>query len=139
MIKIKKIKKIETKDGYMLPVYKDWEKDVNENHVPKMVYASYLLPGTKKDIILHKKRKTYIACIFGSVKVESLEKEYILDFENCKDEINLLMAEPGVPLKFENNSENMSIILNCPSPSWHPDDEDTYKYKNWKEYHEKKT
>lgn len=139
MIKIKKVKKIETKDGFMVPVYKDWEKDVNENHVPKMVYASYLLPGTKKDIILHKKRKTYITCIFGSVKVESIGVDYILDFENAKNEINLLIAEPSVPLKFENNSENMSIILNCPSPSWHPDDEDTYKYKNWKEYYAKET
>lgn len=139
MIKIKKIKKIKTADGYMVPLYKNWEHEINEGHVPEMVYTSYLLPGVKKDIILHKKRKTYIACIFGSVKVESKEQIFNLNFENCENEISLLIADPGVPLKFENNSENTSIILNCPSPSWHPDDEDTYKYKNWKEYYAKET
>lgn len=137
---IKTIKKIQTKDGYMVPVYKNWDKITNEGHVPEMVYTSYLNPGVKKDIILHKNRKTYITCIFGKIKVETLENdkitEFLLDFDNKKDFINLLIIKPNIPICYTNMSENISILLNCPSPSWHPENEDTYKAKSWKEIKE---
>lgn len=120
----------------MVPIYRDWDHDINEGHSPKMVYATYLNEGVEKDIILHKRRKTYITCILGEVEVTSISKDEIskeiLSFndEGC---INLLLAEPGTPLRFKNLSKGVSILINCPDPSWHPQNTDTYKYKDWKE------
>lgn len=133
--KIKKIQKIETIDGNMIPIYRDWDIDVNHQHQPKMVYATTLLPGVIKDIILHERRSAYMTCIQGSVKIEllvnGLLEEVVLDYENSENEINLLLISPGIPIKIHNMSDNLSIIINCPSPSWHADDPDTMKFKNW--------
>ena len=122
----------------MVPVYRDWDTTINEGHVPKMVYTTYLHPGVEKDIILHKKRKTYITCIYGNVKVTTYEEgkmqTSILNFSKAENLLDLLIIEPNIPIKIDNLSDHMSILLNCPTPSWHPDDEDTYKFKSWEEY-----
>lgn len=122
----------------MVPAYRDWDIDINEGHIPKMVYATYLNPGVKKDIILHKKRRTYITCIYGKVNVTTYEngekKSKILNFLDAENFLDLLIIDPGIPLKIDNMSEGLSILLNCPTPSWHPADEDTYKFKSWKDY-----
>jgi len=137
-MKIKKIQKIKTKDGFMVPAYRDWDVATNEGHVPKMVYVTYLEPGVEKDIILHKNRKTYITCIHGKVSASSFqdgkEISHELNFENAIDEISLLIANPGEPLLFKNKSSGVSMLLNCPSPAWHPDNQDTYKYETWEDY-----
>jgi hypothetical protein len=137
---IKKIQKINTKDGFMVPVYRDWDKETNEGHVPKMVYTTYLNPGVEKDIILHKNRKTYITCIYGKVKVQIFKNNNIiekeLNFDDNENFIDLLIIDPNIPIKYKNISNNVSILLNCPSPSWHPKNEDTYKAKNWKDIKE---
>ena len=52
-MKNKEIQKITTKDGFMVPVYKDWDSEINEGYKPAMVYATYLNPGVEKDIIVH--------------------------------------------------------------------------------------
>lgn len=132
---VKKIQKIKTSDGSMIPIYREWDFDTNKHHQPKMVYATTLNPGINKDIILHERRSGYMTCIQGSVKVEIMNEsaieEVILDYENSENEINLLLIEPNVPIRICNNSSNVSIIINCPDPSWHPDNQDTLKFKNW--------
>jgi len=133
--KIKKIQKIETVDGNMIPIYRDWDHEINLYHQPKMVYATTLKPGVTKDIILHERRSAYMTCIQGSVKIELLVnnclEEVVLDYENSKNEINLLLISPGIPIKIHNMSDDLSIIINCPDPAWHADDPDTIKFKNW--------
>ncbi len=120
----------------MVPIYRDWDTEINEGHVPRMVYATYLNKGVEKDIILHKNRKTYIACILGTVEVSSKsnnkERKVILSFEE-EEKINLLLADPGTPLKFKNIGNSTAILLNCPDPAWHPEDHDTYRFKDWSE------
>jgi hypothetical protein len=132
---VKKIQKIKTNDGAMIPIYRDWDININKNHRPKMVYATTLNPGIDKDIILHERRSGYMTCIQGSVRVEILNnniiEEVILDFDNSENEINLLLIEPNTPVKICNTSKGVSIIINCPDPSWHPDNEDTLKFKKW--------
>ena len=137
-MKNKKIQKIQTLDGFMVPIYRDWDKETNEGHIPKMVYATYLKPGVEKDIILHKERSAYISCIYGKVKAYTYENdkvvEHDLDFENSEESLNLLIIEPNIPLKLVNKSDSMSILINCPSPAWHPENQDTFKFKSWEDY-----
>jgi hypothetical protein len=137
-VKLKKIQKIKTSDGQMIPIFRDWDVETNEGHLPKMVYATTLLPGIKKDIILHQKRSSYMTCIQGSVKIEYMQDQQIndvvLDAECDDDWIDLVLFSPNIPIQIENTSEETAIIINCPSPSWHPDDQDTIKFKNWSEF-----
>jgi hypothetical protein len=138
VIKVKKIQKIKTLDGYMVPVYRDWDTDINDGFIPKMIYITTLKPGVVKDIILHENRKAYMTCISGNVSVETLTNDsienYNLKFENEKDFINLIIIENNVPVRIKNLSKSSSIILNCPSPAWHPENQDTIKFKSWEEY-----
>ena len=138
MIRQKKIQKIKTQDGFMIPVYRDWDKETNEGHIPKMVYTTVLNKGVEKDIILHRNRSAYMTCISGHVVVYAMIKNrivsYNLKFENENDFINLLIIENNIPIKIKNLSNSESIVLNCPSPAWHPDNQDTIKFKTWEEY-----
>ena len=122
----------------MVPVYRDWDLDINDGYVPRMIYTTTLNPGVVKDIILHENRKAYMTCISGHVLVEALIDDsiqnYNLKFENEKDFINLIIIENNIPVRIKNLSESESIILNCPSPAWHPENQDTIKFKSWEEY-----
>ena len=137
-MKIKRIQKIKTSDGNMIPIFRDWDFDINEGHVPKMVYATTLSPNIVKDIILHQRRSSYMTCIQGSVKIEYIIeneiREVFLNSEADDNWIDLILFSPNIPIKIENTSDKTAIIINCPSPSWHPDDQDTIKFKNWSEY-----
>ncbi len=135
--KIFNIQKIKTKEGYMFPIYKNWETDLNESHQPKMVYVTTIEPFLEKDIILHEKRVSYITCIQGDVKLTMKVKDNIVDCSlydkenNCP---NVVLIDKNIPIKLTNVGKENAIIVNCPSPSWHPDDEDTIKFKTWEEY-----
>ena len=137
-MKNKKIQKIETKDGFMVPVYRSWDKLTNEGHVPEMVYATYLTKGVVKDVILHKERTGYMTCLYGKVRVEFYNgkevRDIVLDFEGAESEMDLIILEPGTPIKISNISDDISIVLNCPSPSWHPENQDTFKFNSWEGY-----
>ncbi len=136
---LKKIQKIKTTDGVMIPIYRDWDKDTNEGHRPRMVYATTVNPGISKDIIFHKKRTSYLTCIQGRILLECLVdnkvESVILDSEET-DAVGLVIIQKSIPLKISSMSEEVSIIINCPDPSWHPQDQDTVKFKTWKEFEE---
>ena len=122
----------------MIPVYRDWDEETNEKYIPKMVYTTILNPNVEKDIILHKNRKAYMTCVSGNVLVEALVenkiKSYSLKFDEEVDFINLLIIENNIPIKIKNLSNLQSIVLNCPTPAWHPEDQDTFKFKTWDDY-----
>ena len=42
--KVINLERFETKEGHMIPIYKDWESDLHGGHVPKMVYVTTLNP-----------------------------------------------------------------------------------------------
>ena len=134
--KIIKLEKIQTKEGYMFPIYRNWDSSHN-NHIPKMVYATTINNKVEKDIILHKHRTTFLTCIKGEVSMELLVDNEIIeiilngpDFESP----NILLLEPDIPFKIKNNSNDEAVLINCPSPSWHPEKQDTFKFKSWEEY-----
>lgn len=138
-MKTKKIQKIKTPDGHMIPIFREWDEEVNEGHRPKMVYATTIEPGVTKDVIFHEKRTSYLTCIHGKVILECLEENQIssvvLD-SNETDFINLVIIPKSAPIRMINQEDKMAILINCPDPSWHPQDPDTIKFKSWKEFEE---
>ncbi len=140
MITFKKIQKIKTHDGYMIPIYRDWDYQINERHIPKMVYATMLESNIEKDIILHERRSTYMTCIQGTIEFETynidgtIKKYFLSSKEDVNGLINLIIATANTPIKLSNLTNELAIVINCPDHSWHPDDTDTIKFKNWSEF-----
>jgi len=133
-IKVIPLQEFTTGEGSMFPIYRDWDP-VHEGYVPKMVYATTMNPGTTKGPILHLQRDEFVTAISGQVDVEFLiggvTKVYTLRNEEGS---NILKISAGIAKRFINRSNDIAVIVNLPSKSWHPDNEDTFKFKNWKEY-----
>ena len=139
MIILKKIQKIKTPDGCMIPIYRNWDNETNEGHEPKMVYATMIMSKTEKDIILHERRIAYMTCIQGVVELEThIENTIKTTLLSSKEAVNgmidLVIIPANIPIKLSNHGDETAIIINCPSPSWHPNDPDTIKFKNWSEF-----
>lgn len=126
---------IKTPDGVLTPIYKDWE-GWHEEYSVKMVYHTSIGPGISKGPILHERRSGMMSCISGDITVECMHKDKITKYNLSEgDKKYVLVIPAGTPNKIINNSEtDAALILNLPDKAWHPDDEDTIKFKNWDEY-----
>jgi dTDP-4-dehydrorhamnose 3,5-epimerase-like enzyme len=126
---------IKTPDGVLTPVYKDWE-DWHEGYDVQMVYTTSINPGVSKGPILHRRRKGLISCIIGDVSVICLFDGILETYNLSSNEKKFILFIPeNTPNMIVNNSKtNEAIIMNLPNRAWHPDDEDTIKFKNWDEY-----
>ena len=130
--KLTELQVIQTPDGYLTPVYKDWE-DWHEGYEVKMVYHTSIGPGISKGPILHERRRGLMSCISGDVSVVCLIdgnlKTYKLSSEEKKF---ILMIPENVPNMIVNNSQTeKALIMNLPDKAWHPNDEDTIKFSSW--------
>lgn len=136
-ISIKQLEVIKTPDGELFPVYRDWD-EWHDGHVPKMAYITTMRANAKKGVILHRKRTAYITAVSGHVHLEYFDKE--LKTQQLSDEDTdqhwIMKIPPGIPILLVNNSANAATVLNLPTPSWHPDDQDTYKFNDWTSYFE---
>ena len=127
---------IKTGEGSLFPIYKNWES-WHDGYIPKMVYATTLNPGISKGPILHERREGFMTAISGNVVVDcmvygKIERYVLRDSEG----LSALKIPAGTPNLIRNLSQDESaILINLPTPSWHPDDEDTIKFKNWEDYH----
>ena len=132
------LESIKTKEGELIPIYKDWE-DWHEEYIPKMAYITTIAPGIEKGPILHHKRKGLMMAYSGHVVVECKIGDEIISYllndgKNCR---KILLIPAGIPNKICNlSSTSNAIILNLPSKAWHPDDEDTQKFSSWEELNE---
>ena len=127
---------IKTEEGELFPIYKDWDP-VHDSYSPKMVYATTILPGVAKGPILHRRRKGFITCLSGNIVIECLvdkkiEKYSILNNDGTR---NILIIPENTPNLIRNiSNKETAILMNLPSKSWHPEDEDTEKFKSWKDF-----
>ena len=124
-----------TAEGSMFPIYRDWDK-FHSGYVPKMVYATTMMPNTTKGPILHRKRAEFITAISGCVEMEYYEggdiKSTFLRDDTGTSKIVMMPA--GVPKRLYNrSSHDTAVIVNLPSRAWHPDDQDTEKFRDWNE------
>lgn len=132
---LKDVEKIETGDGALFPIYRDWD-EWHDGYVPKMSYVTTINPEVTKGPILHKKRRHYITALTGIIRLSCLIdgelQSYMLLDEEKQSRIALIPE--NTPITLENlSSSEVATVLNLPSRAWHPDDEDTYKFQNWEE------
>ena len=128
------LEKYETTEGALFPIYKDWD-DAHSNHIPKMIYVTTMNPLTEKGPILHLERNEFVTAITGVVDVEFLIDEKIVTYKLCDNNSSQILKIPaGIPKKFINKSDEVATIINAPDRAWHPDNEDTYKFRSWDEY-----
>lgn len=124
-----------TNDGIMMPIYRDWDS-WHDNYVPKMLYATTIKPGVRKDVILHKCRQAFITAIVGSVMLEFKHGKADVQKLSLKNDDRAIIVKipANVPIVLENTSDIEAIIINAPSPAWHPDNQDTIKFSSWDDY-----
>jgi hypothetical protein len=138
MYKLFTNKKINTNEGNLFMVFRDWD-EFHEGYQPKMVYATTINPRTSKGPILHKQRDYFLTAISGKIAIELLDKHDQLItvnlFNDNKDEFNILMIESGNPIRILNLSDyEVATVINCASKAWHPNNQDTWKWNSWEEY-----
>ena len=133
--KLAELEIISTPDGELVPVYKNWEEWHNEYEV-KMAYYTSIRPGVSKGPILHNKRKGLMTCISGEAKVVCLVDNSFESYNLVENNKKFVLLIPEkVPIEIINTSKKRdAVILNLPSRSWHPDDHDTVKFKDWDDY-----
>ena len=126
---------IKTPEGFLTPVYKDWE-DWHAGYEVKMAYHTTIGPGISKGPILHERRKGMMSCISGEASVVCLVNGNLKTYKLVDEEKKFILLIPeGTPNMIINTSEEKeAMILNLPSKAWHPDDEDTIKFKSWEDY-----
>jgi dTDP-4-dehydrorhamnose 3,5-epimerase-like enzyme len=123
---------IQTPDGVLTPIYKEWE-DWHKGYSIKMAYTTSLRPAVVKGPILHERRGGMISCVYGDVTVECMYDNKIVEYNlGNKEKRYVLLIPAGTPNRIINNSsEDNALILNLPNKAWHPKDEDTIKFKSW--------
>ena len=136
--KIFELDVIKTPDGFLTPVYKDWE-DWHAGYEVKMAYHTSIGPGISKGPILHERRKGLMSCVSGEVSVVCLVNGILKTYKLVDGEKKYILLIPeGIPNMIINTSQDKeAVILNLPSKAWRPDDEDTVKFKSWEEYFSK--
>lgn len=135
-IVIQELEKIETNEGQLWPLYRDWDEWHHGYH-PKMAYVTTIGPGQKKGPILHKERKYYITALSGNLVLTCFLHETFQHYPLCdeKGRSKIALIPEGVPIVLENFSKtDVATIINLPSKAWHPDNQDTYKFNSWAEY-----
>ena len=139
MPKIFELESIETKDGELVPLYRDWDA-WHENYKPQMAYVTTLRPLVEKGPILHERRRGFMMAYSGNVVVECLVNGKIESYclNDGKKQRKVLVIPANVPNKIRNLSEDKeAIIINLPDRAWRPDDEDTIKFDSWDDYKNK--
>lgn len=140
-----KLEKHPTKDikdgrvnGFLIPVWKDWEKIIKVE--PRMIYVTSINPGERKGPHLHIIRHSYFVCIKG--KVVFVVKDHSGKYHEIESgEENPVLVE--VPKNYSSGHINLSnepsIILSLVNPAWRPDnrdehdeDFDDYDWDKWK-------
>lgn len=130
-------KAIKTAEGWMYPIYRDWDA-FHDQYDVKMVYSTTMDPGTTKGPILHKERKYFITATTGTVVLEfffdgKLQSVTLRDEAN-PEVFNVVILPENVPIRLLSTGTETGTIINCPSKAWHPDNPDTFKYQSWDEY-----
>lgn len=135
------LKRHKTPEGIMMPIYHDYNAWF-KGHIPKMCYVTTLVPGSSKGVILHQRRTACMTAVTGNVELfyadnddDVIRRVNLNIEENNEDTSFVTIVHPNTAISLANTSDKTTaIIINLPSPAWHPDDEDTMKFKGWQEY-----
>ncbi len=133
---ISKDKKKDTENGYIISLWKDWEKILPLE--PKQAYLNVCYPNQVKGPHLHMQRSQQYACIEGTGRI-------IVKYDNTYEEIDIdankepcvVIIPAGTPSAIQNTGKENFVLINMPNPAWHPDNTDDhpiefegYEWKN---------
>ena len=132
-INSKKNPKIITKNakgvanGFLIPIINVHENFVQKEQWPQQVYCTVAVPGEIKGPHLHKKRWGLFTCIKGNIKIViKVDGEYHERFSGEDHNFSTIQVPAGIPSALDNIGKDDAYILNMPSPSCHPDDQDDW-------------
>ena len=114
-------------NGFLIPIINAHERFVDDAQWPRQVYCTVVGPRQVKGPHLHKKRWGLFTCIKGDIKVVVRENDrYSEHFSGDNYEYRTIQVPAGIPAALVNIGHVDAYILNMPSPSWHPDDQDDW-------------
>lgn len=114
-------------NGFLIPIINVHEKFVQPEQWPQQVYCTVAKPGEVKGPHLHKKRWGLFTCIKGNVKIViQIDGQYQERFTGEDHNFATIQVPAGTPSALVNIGEVDAYILNMPSPSWHPEDQDDW-------------
>lgn len=138
MLLFRKIEKLQTSDGTLVPLFKDWEWDeMGQHHVARMCYMTSLYEGVRKGPITHSVRTSIVTAIAGEVKIEFVDDDGSLRSISLRDasgDSYAVMIPPNVPVLYANVGMSEAIVLSLPDVAWHPNNDDSRKYDCWESY-----
>lgn len=136
---MKKIKtfvhpKIQTKNdkgipnGYLIPIYNDQESPINDKQRPRQVYLTVVLPHAIKGPHLHMERWGLFTCIKGNIKIiiKTPDEGYKVFFSGENHNYQTIQIPAGWPSALHNQDNAEAFVLNMPSPSWSPENQDDH-------------
>jgi dTDP-4-dehydrorhamnose 3,5-epimerase-like enzyme len=142
---VKVTRKVLTRDkrgdsnGWLLPIFNVHDGIVKEQQHPKQVYLTAVAPRSVKGPHLHLKRWGLFTCIRGDVVIVVRTEKGYEEFESGEaHEFATIQVPAGTPAALFNPYDVEAWVLNMPSPSWHPDDQDDhpvrfddYDFSSW--------
>ena len=123
-------------NGWLIPIYKDYESELEP---PKFIYMTACEPLELKGPHLHNKRDGNFVCLKGEVVFIIKEKDGYKEYFLSENKNKLLHIPAGVPCAHINLSlDKECVILNFCSKAWHPDEPDDepvvfddYNWRRW--------
>lgn len=114
-------------NGEVMPL---WNELTDPGLRPAQVYATTILPGTRKGPHLHMERRGVFFCVSGRVLVRKV----------CEGRVSDKVIEPGgeymfvprgCPSALYNIGTETAIVINMPNPSWSKDNPDDNPVGAW--------
>lgn len=124
--------KIQTKgsdgkvNGWLLPIW-------NTLDGPRVdqVYLTVINQGAMKGPHLHYKRRGLFKVISGSVLLVIRNQYGVYLSTEVNVDMDPIPVSPGVPAALYNLGVGDAYVLNMPSPTWRPDDQDEWPVEGW--------
>jgi dTDP-4-dehydrorhamnose 3,5-epimerase len=114
-------------NGFLIPILNVHEPFVAPEQWPKQIYCTVIAPRGVKGPHLHKKRWGLFTCIKGNLKIVlRVGQEYREEFSGEHYDFATIQVPAGIPAALVNLGDGEAYVLNMPSPSWHPDDQDDW-------------
>ena len=114
-------------NGFLVPIYNDYESPINPAQKPCQVYLTVVAPRAIKGPHLHMQRWGLFTCIKGNIKIIiQTPKGYEDHFSGEDHEFKTVQVPAGLGAALQNTGDVEAYVLNMPSPAWTPENPDDH-------------